>query len=907
MLRRLSIKTRVLLVTAILTAILAGTTLYMTAKLADNSRAVAKTAELAQLSELAGQIRSTFGEYRYWLTDLAVSLLRLSEMNANAAKERLAGQLDELARTRPELAATIKQEVAQFETNAMRAVDEYTNDQRVVGNTFLAAARRHSIAIDARIASFVEGLNREAAQARSQVQADVAQTTVVAAIAVGITILLGIAATFVVLRSISRPLDDVVAAMAGITAGNLDASIPPSAPDEIGAMARTLEMFRDSLTERNRLAAEREQERQTLAAAIATISDGFVLYDANDRIVVCNERVREIYFGLADLFQPGISFREILDAAVARSVPDLNRRAPEEWVQERLRQHSKQYSVAEYSYRNDLWVRVTERKTHDGGAVVVYTDITELKQRQRELEKAMQQAEAANRAKSAFLANMSHELRTPLNAIIGLTEMLVSNAARFGTEKATEPLRRVHRAGKHLLELINQVLDLSKIEAGKLELNPERVNIPRLVDEVVGTARSLAEQNKNQLTVECPSDIAPLYVDALRLRQILLNLLSNACKFTKDGEVSLRVTPATADGRGRLDFVVTDSGIGMTPDQLDKLFQEFTQGDQSTARRYGGTGLGLAITRRLCRMMDGDVTVTSEAGKGSTFVVHLPAGETRPAGQTRPADASAPPADTGNEPRTIGDCVLVIDDDATARELIANHLREEGFSVVTADGGRVGLRRAEELHPIAITLDVLMPDLDGWTVLAALRGNPALADIPVVMATITDQHQKGMTLGAAGYLTKPIERDRLIALLRPFQAHVRRTHVLMVEDDPAQRVSIRSLLEPEQWLVTEADNGRAALERLTLETPDVILLDLMMPEMDGFQLVTALRERPEWRRIPVIVITALDLTVADRKRLNSGVEGILLKNSFDPAQLVQFVRQAVANARRKNRVTEVTS
>ena len=907
MLRRLSIKTRVLLVTAILTAILAGTTLYMTAKLADNSRAVAKTAELAQLSELAGQIRSTFGEYRYWLADLAVSLLQLSEMNANAAKERLAGQLDELARTRPELAATIKQEVAQFETNAMRAVDEYTNDQRVVGNTFLATARRHSIAIDARIASFVEGLNREAAQARSQVQADVAQTTVVAAIAVGITILLGIAATFVVLRSISRPLDDVVAAMAGITAGNLDVPIPPSAPDEIGAMARTLELFRDSLTERNRLTAEREKERETLVAAIATISDGFVLYDANDRIVVCNERVREIYPGVADLFRPGISFREILDAAVAGSVLQLNGRTPEEWVQDRLRQHSKQYSVAEYSYRNDLWVRVTERKTHDGGTVVVYTDITELKQRQHELEEAMQQAESANRAKSAFLANMSHELRTPLNAIIGLTEMLVSNAARFGTEKATEPLRRVHRAGEHLLELINQVLDLSKIEAGKLELNPERVNIPRLVDEVVGTARSLAEQNKNRLTVECPSDIAPLYVDALRLRQILLNLLSNACKFTKDGEVSLRVTPATADGRGRLDFVVTDSGIGMTPDQLDKLFQEFTQGDQSTARRYGGTGLGLAITRRLCRMMDGDVTVTSEAGKGSTFVVHLPAGETRPAGQTRPADASAPPADTGNEPRTIGDCVLVIDDDATARELIANHLREEGFSVVTADGGRVGLRRAEELHPIAITLDVLMPDLDGWTVLAALRGNPALADIPVVMATITDQHQKGMTLGAAGYLTKPIERDRLIALLRPFQAHVRRTHVLMVEDDPAQRVSIRSLLEPEQWLVTEADNGRAALERLTLETPDVILLDLMMPEMDGFQLVTALRGRPEWRRIPVIVITALDLTVADHKRLNSGVEGILLKNSFDPAQLVQFVRQAVANARRKNRVTEVTS
>ena len=269
---------------------------------------------------------------------------------------------------------------------------------------------------------------------------------------------------------------------------------------------------------------------------------------------------------------------------------------------------------------------------------------------------------------------------------------------------------------------------------------------------MVGTARSLAEQNKNRLTVECPGDIAPLYVDALRLRQILLNLLSNACKFTKDGDISLRVVPASADGRAWMDFIVADTGIGMTPDQLNKLFEEFTQADQSTARRYGGTGFGLAITRRLCRMMDGDVTVRSEAGKGSTFVVRLPAGT------AAAPDASAPDAtDAVSRPGTIGDCVLVIDDDATARELIANHLREEGFSVVTASGGREGLRRAEELHPIAITLDVLMPDIDGWTVLAALRGNPALADIPVIMATITDQQRKGMTLGAAGYLTKPID------------------------------------------------------------------------------------------------------------------------------------------------------
>ena len=861
MLRRLSIKTRLLVVSAILIAILAAMTLYTTAKLTANSQAVAETAELAGLSQLANQTRTAFGEYRYWLTDLAVSLLRLSELNAKAAKERLSAKLDELARSsRPEIATTIRQELEQFESDATRAVEAYTADQRVIGNTFLASARQHSIAIDARITSFVENLNREAAQARDRVQADVARTRLVAAIAVAIAILLGLAATLVVLRSISRPLDDVVVAMAGISAGDLDTPIPRSAPDEIGAMARTLELFRGSIIERTRLSAHSDEQRRLIQTAIETISDGFVLFDPDDRLVLCNSRYRELYPKLADVAQPGMTFSKILEAGVERGVIDTGGLPRDTWIAERLRRHSKPEGLLEY-HHGAIWVRVSEQRTPDGSTVVVYTDISELKQRQQELEEAMEQAETANRAKSAFLANMSHELRTPLNAIIGLTEMMVSNVNRFGTDKAQEPLRRVHRAGKHLLELINQVLDLSKIEAGKLELNPELVNVSRLLDDVAGTARSLAEQNKNTLVVQCPSDIAPLYVDALRLRQILLNLLSNACKFTKNGNVSLSVAPGSADGREWLDFIVSDTGIGMTPDQLDKLFEEFAQGDQSTARRYGGTGLGLAITRRLCRMMDGAVTVTSETGRGSTFVVRLPADAA--------SSPEAMPAQPGivDEPPPNGDCVLVIDDDATARELIANHLREEGFSVATANSGRDGLKRAQELRPIAITLDVLMPDLDGWTVLAALRGNPELADIPVVMATITDQQRKGMALGAAGYLTKPIDRDQLVALLRPFQARVRRTRVLMVEDDPAQRMSIRSVLEPQQWRVIEADNGRVALELLAKEIPDIILIDLMMPEMDGFQLITALRERPDWRRIPVIVITALDLTAADRARL----------------------------------------
>jgi signal transduction histidine kinase len=239
-------------------------------------------------------------------------------------------------------------------------------------------------------------------------------------------------------------------------------------------------------------------------------------------------------------------------------------------------------------------------------------------------DKSRQLAEASER-KSHFLASMSHELRTPLNAIIGLTEMMVSNAARFGTEKALEPLRRVNAAGTHLLSLINEVLDLSKIEAGKLELNPERVDLARLIDEVIGTAGQLAEKNQNRLVVEAQQNLGALTADSMRLKQILFNLLSNACKFTKEGEVALRVRKV-AEGRDWIELAVADSGIGMTAEQQAKLFQDFTQADSLTTRRYGGTGLGLAISRKLARMMGGDVTVASELGKGSVFTLRLPAG-----------------------------------------------------------------------------------------------------------------------------------------------------------------------------------------------------------------------------------------------------------------------------------------
>jgi CheY-like chemotaxis protein len=335
-----------------------------------------------------------------------------------------------------------------------------------------------------------------------------------------------------------------------------------------------------------------------------------------------------------------------------------------------------------------------------------------------------------------------------------------------------------------------------------------------------------------------------------------------------------------------IEIAVADTGIGMTPEQQAKLFEEFSQADSSTARQYGGTGLGLAISRKLARMMGGDVTVASEPGKGSIFTVRLPGNVDSPARRSIGSDGSRP---------SSADCILVIDDDVTARELISDHLKAEGFSVVTAAGGVEGLKLAKEKRPTAITLDVMMPDLDGWSVLAALRQDPGLSETPVIMITIVDEHRRGIALGAAGYLTKPIDRERLHRLVGRFRAPSRPTRILMVEDDVVQRERMLGWLEGSQWIVREAENGREALKRLQEEKPDVVLLDLMMPEMDGFAVVAALQKEARWRDIPVIVITSLDLDAKARERLNSGVQSVLVKEKFRPADLVECIRRLAHN------------
>ncbi len=859
---------------------------FMAHDLLENQRRVEEANARFHMFSEAAKAHRHFGEVRYWLTDLSVSLLTLSERRAEAARTALEEDLAQLKVFAPDAANTIEKGYKSYYDKMMQAVDAYTADNRVIGNTQLAAARSFSDEVDGVLTTLENRLEAEADHARDMAAVSARNTYIRSVIAVGLITIAGAIMTWLVLRSILVPLGRVDKAMIQLTQGQEDVDLPPEGQDEFGRLSTTLRLLRDGQAERRMLEIAAERQRNTVMTAIETIPDGFAFFDAQDRLVLVNQRYLEIFPEIADLMIPGTAFEDIIRAQAERGTAEIGSIGIENWVNEALRRHQEPHGTIERQFANGMWLRIAKRKTPEGGTVAVYTDITDLKHRHTELEEARRGAEVASQEKSRFLASMSHELRTPLNAIIGYSEMLIEDANDLDKPGFVADLGKIMGSGRHLLALINDVLDLSKIEAGKMELYIEPVSVKQLLVDVESTVAPLIAKKGNRLTVTASVEPDEIETDKTKLRQNLFNLLSNAAKFTENDEIRLSVNRSLESGGDWLEFSVSDNGIGMTHEQQAKLFQAFVQVDSSTTRNYGGTGLGLAITRHFIKMMGGTIDVESEFGKGSTFRFRIPA-----SCKTNVAQDISPRPDRPETERTRG-TVLVIDDEARARKFMSDTIRGAGYKVIEAAGGEEGMTKMRKLRPDAIILDVIMPGQDGWSVLREIKSDKALSGIPVILATVVGDREMGLAFGAADHLIKPIDPRQLIETLNAV-AGPGRHDVLIVDDDPATRELFRRVLVREGWRVREAADGQRGLAELDAGRPTVMVLDLMMPNMDGFALLRAIQERQDLADIPVVVVTSKDLTRDELDWLKLRASEVVKKGTRGRADLIAALKRHV--------------
>jgi len=520
-----------------------------------------------------------------------------------------------------------------------------------------------------------------------------------------------------------------------------------------------------------------------------------------------------------------------------------------------------------------------------------------VKERTRELQEAnimlqrqSEKIEEANRLKSQFLANMSHELRTPMNAIIGFTNLVIRRTEGIIPERQRQNLEKVRISADNLLALINSILDLSKIEAGKVDVNVESFDLGTLVESCFSTVEPLKGE-KVRLTQQIAADVPQLWTDQAKLKQIIINLLSNALKFTEEGEIAI----SAERENGHLKLAVSDTGIGIEKSALPYIFDEFRQADGSSTRRYGGTGLGLAITKKLVDLLGGRISVESEIAKGSTFTITMPIMSDRVLEDKEKAKDEILKGEAALD--RSKKVILAIDDEPNVILLLKEDLVEEGYQIVGAFSGEEGIKKAKEIKPFAITLDIIMPGKDGWETLNELKADPDTKDIPVIIVSILENRDLGYSLGVDDYLVKPIKKEALLATLNRLSIP-ETDKILVVDDDPNVISLITQILEGENYYISGASNGEEALSAISERIPDLIILDLLMPVMDGFEMIDRLRGNPDWRNIPVVVITAKDLTDADKEFLERGVIKIIQKAGLDKDKLLSELRDTLRLCRR---------
>ena len=524
-----------------------------------------------------------------------------------------------------------------------------------------------------------------------------------------------------------------------------------------------------------------------------------------------------------------------------------------------------------------------------------------IKIKNHELNQINEQLQKASESKSAFLANMSHELRTPLNAIIGFSEVLKDLAFGELNEKQLKYVGNIYSSGKHLLSLINDILDLSKIESGKLELQIEEFSIPETIDGIIATTKGLASKKGITLDLQTKQDLSQMKADHKKFKQVLYNLLSNAIKFTPDGgKVKLTTNDSTTDNKiseNFIQFTVEDSGIGIAPENHAKVFAAFEQIDESYSRQQEGTGLGLALTKKLVEMHGGEIWFESEVGKGTEFHFTFTCNceQFQEGEKSQDIVEEKVVEDKKEEANGHGPLVLVVEDDPKSRELLSIHLSDAGYLVAYATDGEEAIKKAIELRPAVITLDIMLPKKDGWQVLMELKQMPETQNIPVIIVSIVADDTLASSLEAMDCLVKPFSKHQLLEKLQNVSFNHRnkgkRTKVLVIDDDQETNELIALFLEGKGFDIDKAHSGKQGIKQAITENPDLIILDLLMPEMNGFEVVKALKDHHASKNIPVIINTSLDITQKEIKKLNGKIHSLVEKGISSKAELLTEIRK----------------